>query len=256
MRDPVTALGLIELEDLVALGVRAVVTTRAGGISTGPYASLNLGDHVGDDPGSVAANRARLATALALAPDALVLANQVHGARAAVVHRGDDPGDADAMVTTNPTIAICVLVADCVPMVLVDPDAHVLAVVHAGWRGIVAQTAKAAIDTMVGLGADPRRCRVHLGPCISPSAYQVGREVATAFRDVGCTRDVIHDIGDRYRVDLAGACARQLVARGVPPNQIARTALVTDGGQRFFSDRAQRPCGRFAMAARLELGDS
>jgi YfiH family protein len=244
-------LATIVLDDLENQGVHAVVTTRSGGVSTGTYASLNLGGHVGDDPSSVSENRSRLAGAMGVAPDALVIANQVHGARVAVVRRGDDPGDADVLVTTDPTIAICVLVADCVPAVLIDPVARVLAVVHAGWRGIAAQTAIAALDAAVSLGADPRRCRAHVGPCISPRAYQVGEEVVAAFVAVGCGDDAVDDAGG-FRVDLAGACVRQLVGSGVPADQVVRSVLVTDGGARFFSDRSQRPSGRFAIAARLD----
>ena len=162
------SLDVVVLEALETLGVQAIVTTRSGGVSTGPYASLNLGAHVGDESTNVAENRSRLAASMGVAPDALVIARQVHGAGVARVRHGDTPGDADVLVTTEPTVVLCVLVADCVPAVVVDPVARVLAVVHAGWRGVVAQTMIACVDEIVALGADPRRCRAHLGPCISP----------------------------------------------------------------------------------------
>ncbi len=246
------SLDVVVLEALETLGVRAIVTTRSGGVSTGPYASLNLGAHVGDQSTNVAENRSRLAAAMGVAPDALVIANQVHGAGVARVRHGDTPGDADVLVTTDPSIVLCVLVADCVPAVVVDPLARVLAVVHAGWRGVVAQTVIACVDELVALGADPSRCRAHLGPCISPRAYEVGEEVAAAFQSVGCGEDVVIDDEGHYRADLSAACARQLHGRGLDLKHLSVSSSVTDGGERFFSDRAQRPCGRFAIAARLE----
>src|ERR1019366_9570293 len=100
-----------------ALGVHAVVTTRSGGVSIGPYASLNLGGQVGDDPNSVAENRARLAAQMGVAPDALVIPNQGNGASVGVVRRGDEPGDVDVLLTTDPSIALCVFVADCAVLV-------------------------------------------------------------------------------------------------------------------------------------------
>ena len=167
------------------------------------------------------------------------------------MHHGVDPGDVDVLVTTDPSVVLCVLVADCVPAVVVDPVAGVLAVVHAGWQGVAAQAMVAGIDAAVSLGAVPARCRVYLGPRISPHAYEVGDEVAAAFRAVGCGDDVVA-AGERHRADLAGACVRQLLGRGVLAAHVTVTSLVTDGGEQFFSDRARRPCGRFAIAARLE----
>jgi YfiH family protein len=245
-----TSLGADVLEGFAPLGVRALLTTRAGGVSTGPYESLNLGGHVGDDPAAVAENRSRLAAAMGFDLDALVIANQVHGADVAVVGRGDDPGDVDVLATTDPSIALCVLVADCVPAVVADPAAGVLAVVHAGWRGVAARTMAAGIDAAVSLGATPASCHVYLGPRISQASYEVGDEVAAAFRAAGCGDDVVA-AGDRHRADLAGACVRQLLACGVLAEHVTVSHAVTDGGDRYFSDRAQRPCGRFAIAARL-----
>jgi YfiH family protein len=246
------ALDVAAVDGFDALGVHAVVTTRSGGVSIGPYASLNLGGQVGDDPNSVAENRARLAAQMGVAPDALVIANQVHGAAVAVVRRGDEPGDVDVLLTTDPSIALCVLVADCVPAVLVDPIAGVLAVAHAGWRGVAAATMRAAIEGARTLGAEPARCYAYLGPCISPRGYEVGEEVARAFAAVGCGDDVVADGPGRYRADLAAACRRQLLACGVPTRHVTTSSSSTDGGQLFFSDRARRPCGRFAIASRLE----
>ncbi|MGH9091394.1 MAG: polyphenol oxidase family protein, partial [Acidimicrobiales bacterium] len=150
---------------LDALGVDAVVTTRHGGVSTGPYGSLNLGLHVGDDPAAVVENRRRAAAAIGAALGDLVVAEQVHGSAATVVGREArgrgtlDAGDAvpatDALVTAAPGTVLVTLVADCVPVVLFDPAARVLATVHAGWRGTAGRVVAAAVDAMTALGARP-----------------------------------------------------------------------------------------------------
>ena len=150
---------------LDALGVDAFVTTRHGGVSAGPYATLNLGLHVGDTEADVLVNRRRVAAALGADLGDFVFCNQVHGRRVAVVSAADRGrgalrlGDAvavtDALVTTDPGTVLAILVADCVPIILVDPQAGVLACVHAGWRGTVAGVTGAALHAMQGLGARP-----------------------------------------------------------------------------------------------------
>lgn len=244
------SLDVLELAGLGA-GVDAVVTTRRGGVSAGPYRSLNLGDHVGDDPACVAENRRRLADAMGEDEGALVIARQVHGHRAAVVRRGDSPGDADALVTTDPTALLVVLVADCVPIVLHDPVARVLALVHAGWRGTVAGVVARAVGEAASLGAVASRCTAVLGPCISGRSYEVGAEVAEAFERCGRGDAVERDATGRATVDLHRATAAQLLEAGLDGRNVTASSWSTDGGTTFFSDRAQRPCGRFAVAARL-----
>lgn len=236
---------------LEPLGAQVVVTLRDGGVSEGPYATLNLGDHVGDDPGAVAENRARLAAAFGVARDQLAIARQVHGTDRAVVVRGDDPGEADVLATTQRDVILCVLVADCLPIALVDPGAGVLAVAHAGWRGTAAGVAAVAVELAVSLGARPDAVTALLGPCISAAAYQVGDDVADAFAAAGCSSCVAPDGTGRHLADLRAANARQLVAAGVHESRVLTTTRSTDGGATLFSDRARRPCGRFALAARL-----
>jgi polyphenol oxidase len=244
-------LDVLPLAQLSCLGADVVVTTRAGGVSAAPYDTLNLGDRVGDDPDAVGENRCRLAEAMGVEPADLVIARQVHGTGVAVVAHGDVVGDADVLVTTDPSIAICVLVADCVPVALLDPVARVLAVAHAGWRGVASNVVGAALDAMAREGADPARCRAALGPCISQKSYQVGGEVVAALREAGCDSAVAPDRTGRHLADLAGAVRSQLVAGGVPAGNVDLPTSWTDRGATFFSDRAQRPCGRFALAARL-----
>lgn len=231
--------------DVVApLGVDCFVTDRNGGVSAAPYDTLNLGIHVGDDPSSVLENRRRVAGAAGVDTDHLVIARQEHGSHVALV---DGPGvalTADALVTDDPTLALAVLIADCVPAMLFDPSSSRVGVVHAGWRGLSVGVLGRAIAHF----ARPEHLHVVLGPAISSARYQVGPEVAAQFRDVPDA--LVPDEADRSRLDLRRIAIYQLVTRGVRDECIYLTREVTDGGGRFFSDRAARPCGRFALVAR------
>ena len=240
------------------------VTTSEGGISEGPYASLNLGLHVGDDPAAVVENRRRAARAVGAGLDDLVLANQVHGAQVVTVgseHRGkgareaaDTVAEADGLVTRDPGPVLVILVADCLPMVLCDPVAGVLAVVHAGWRGTMAAVGPAAVASMVGLGAEPGRVLAGFGPAISPDRYQVGPEVAEAahatFGDAAGAL-LRPDAEGRWLLDLPAANRHLLALAGVPAEQVHLAGAHTGPPGPFFSDRSLRPCGRFGLLARL-----
>lgn len=155
--------------------IRRVVTTREGGVSAPPYESFNLGDHVGDQPEAVAANRKRLAEGIGLCPDRLVWMEQVHGRTVGVV---DGPRDApvevtDALVTAEPGLALVVLTADCVPVLLGDPVAGVIAAVHAGRVGARLGVVPAALKAMTDLGAAPERVEALLGPAVCGECYEV-----------------------------------------------------------------------------------
>jgi YfiH family protein len=242
--------------------VEVGVTGRHGGVSEGPYATLNLSLSVGDQPERVLENRRRAAQALGAELDDLVLANQVHGAEVVIVgdadrgrgagSAGDAIGDADALVTAGTAAVLVVLAADCVPMVLCDPEAGVLAVVHAGWRGTVARVGEAALAAMSRLGAEPGRVIAGIGPAISKDRYQVGSEVAGAVEAALGPVGAIRPHGsDRWLFDLPTTNSRLLAAAGVPVAQIHACAVTTGSPGPFFSDREARPCGRFAMLARL-----
>ncbi len=247
---------------LTGLGVDAVVTTRECGVSTGTYRALNLGLHVGDDPESVIENRRRAASALGATLDDLVFANQVHGTLATVVgardagrgarHVPDAIEATDALVTAEPGPVLVTLVADCSPVLLIDPDARVIATVHAGWRGAVAGTVRAALEAMATLGARADRTSAVIGPTVSPNAYVVGPEVATAARAAlgAQAEEVLWEHGDRWRFDVAGANRLQLLSAGVDAERIAASPFASGDGP-FFSDRVARPCGRFGLLARL-----
>jgi polyphenol oxidase len=266
-------LNLLTWPALDASGADAVVTARSGGVSAGPYATLNLSFSVGDDPGCVLENRRRLAAAFGAGPGDFVFARQVHGAGVRVV-TGDDRGSgafslddavgsvggADALVTTSPEVVLAILTADCVPIVLHDPAAGVLACVHAGWRGTVAGVTAAAVAAMQDLGTRPADVVAGIGPAIGADRYQVGPDVHEAVsRSFGPAAPAFirpdPSAPARWLLDLPSANRHALREAGVPGPRIHATDLVTGPAPgHFFSDRTARPCGRLALAARLRPG--
>ncbi len=225
-------------------GVQAFVTDVSGGVSPAPYASLNLGDHVGDEPGNVAENRRRVAEAIGVDVSRLVIINQVHGRDVVSANQATTESSGDVIVDYGDGFAVAVLVADCLPILLVDEDSPTLAVVHAGWRGLQSNVLESAMESFT------HRDAVHafLGPCISSAAYQVGPEVAEHFTSVPGA--VTPDVDDRSRLDLRCVAVAQLLALKLNANHVVVAQQSTDGGTTFFSDRAARPCGRFALVAR------
>jgi YfiH family protein len=216
-------------------------TSRAGGVSEGPFQSLNLGLKWGDARENVLENRRRLLAAAR--SSALYLAAQVHGARVIPVRAGDDPAtiareQADGVCSDVAGIAVGVYVADCVPVLLADPRTGAFAAVHAGWRGTAAGIMAAAIDTMAGAyGSAPADLRVALGPAISACCFEVGAEVATAFGPWPAA--IIEEEGRKPHVDLRLVLREQARAAGVPPGSIDASAACTkcDPEGRFYSYR-------------------
>jgi len=259
------AVPLLRWDGALELGADVAVTTRHGGVSASPYDSLNLGLHVGDDPESVIRNRTLAAESFGVALDSWVVARQVHGVAAALVgpeHRGrgtlseDDAIPAtDILVTTSPGVTLAILAADCVPLALVDPDTGVLAAVHAGWRGTAGGAVGRALSSMRDCGADVGRVHAFLGPAVQSDRYQVTDDVRRALSEAvqlaGLDADVAQPDGPgHWLVDLVAANRQQLMAHGVLDHQIVDSGTTTADAA-FFSDRAQRPCGRFALLARL-----
>lgn len=244
--------------------VEVVVTTRSGGVSTGPYAELNLGLHVGDDPAAVVANRQRAAETVGLRLDDLVFAQQVHGRGVTVVGTADRGRGArrwegaveatDVLVTAETGVGLAMLVADCAPIVLYDPVGHAVAGVHAGWRGAVAGVAAAAVDALVAGGSRRGNILAIQGPAVPAERYQVGEDVAVAAGEAfgSSVGEVLGPDGTgKWTFDVWGANERVLLSAGLRPGQVTTARLATLGGHRFFSDRAERPCGRFALLAVL-----
>jgi polyphenol oxidase len=222
-----TGLQLIEADWPAPKNVRAVATTRAGGISVGPYASLNLGAHVGDDPGAVLENRLRLRTALALPRDPLWL-NQVHGTAAveAVPHAA--PPTADASFSRTQDQACAVLTADCLPVLFCDRDGTRVAAAHAGWRGLVGGVLNSALRAM---NVAPDRVLAWLGPAIEQEAYEVGAEVREQFVAASADNEHAFKANDRgrWQADLYDLARRELARLGV--------TQIFGGGFRCYADR-------------------
>ena len=231
--------------------------TRRGGVSAGPYASLNCSLSGQDAPEAVRENRALVARHLGAEPPGLVGVTQVHGVEVAVVEApwsyGAGPR-ADAMVTNRRGIALGIVTADCAPVLMADLRAGVVGAVHAGWRGAVAGVLEAAADAMVRLGARPESIAAAIGPCIRQPSYEVGPDL----RDAVLAHDV-HSASffmdgarlDRWQFDLAGYCRTRL--RDFAQVDVIDADTLADAG-RFFSHRRRTPRRRRADWA-PDLGD-
>lgn len=227
--------------------VRRVFTTRAGGVSSAPYDSFNLGDHVGDDPTAVAANRLRLAGAIGLPPERLVWMEQVHSRNVTVV---DGPVAApvevtDALVTDQPGLALVVLTADCVPLLLSDDEAGVIAAVHAGRIGARIGIVRAALEAMVGLGAAPERIGALLGPSACGKCYEVPGSMR-ADVEKHLPGSASQTRSRTPALDIAAGVRRQLEDFGVDAVAVDPRCTIEDKG--LFSHRRGAPTGRIAGA--------
>jgi hypothetical protein len=228
-------------------GVRAVFTTRTGGQSLPPYAELNLGTHVGDDRGTVLDNRERVAAAIGLAADRLVFAEQVHGTAVALVDGPSaQPPVADALVTRTAGLALAVLVADCVPVLLTDADAGVIATAHAGRRGVAAGVMAAVVSAMLDCGASRDSIRVWLGPSIGGCCYAVPADMQAEVAAVapGTVRFGGRTFSGEPGLDLREGVAAQLAKLGV--QRLLRVGGCTSEDAGFFSYRRDGTTGRFA----------
>ena len=230
--------------------VRRVTTTRAGGVSTGRYASFNLGDHVGDEPAAVAANRRRLATATRLGDAGIVWMNQVHGTHVELV---DDAGRTreatDGLVTTTPGLALAVVTADCVPVLLADARAGVVGAVHAGRVGAAQGIVERALQVMLDAGAHVEDVSVLLGPAVSGRNYEVPDEMAAEVerRLPGSRTTTARGTAG---LDLRAGIAAQLRELGVTAVDIDPRCTVDDPA--LFSHRRDAPTGRLASLVWLE----
>jgi len=224
--------------------VRAFSTTRAGGCSEGPWRSMNLGEHCGDDAVNVRCNRERLASCLPAAPQWL---RQVHGRRVArhapVVRSAPE---ADALVAFEPNQVCAVLTADCLPVLFCDTGGSRVAVAHAGWRGLAAGVLQATTDA---LECRPSELIAWLGPAIGPEVYEVGEDVARAFPDEAA--QALTPRGDRFLLDLYQAARCKLANAGVTSVYGGDLCTCSDP-DRFFSYRRDRVTGRMATVIWLD----
>ncbi len=233
------------MPDLSNRPVRTVFTSRAGGVSRSPYDAFNLGTHVGDDPADVAANRQRLADILGLPAERFVWMEQLHTNTVTVV---DGPADepvaaTDAIVTREKNLALCVLVADCTPVLLSDHSAGVIAAAHAGRMGARNGIVRRTVEEMVALGAAPERIQVLLGPAAAGESYEVPAEMAADVEK--------HLPGSRTTtkqgtagIDVRAGLVRQLMGMGVTHIDADPRDTITDTD--FFSHRREGVTGRQA----------
>lgn len=213
--------------------------TRKGGASSGIFAGLNCGAGSSDLTEVVAINRARVASAIGVAPEHLVGVHQVHSADVVAV---DGPlashPRADALVTATPGVALSILTADCQPVLFADPKAQVIGAAHAGWRGSVDGVLEATLEAMEGLGARRADIAAVIGPCISQRAYEVGPEFFDTFRDEDPenTRFFTQGQGDRMLFDLPSFGLHRLRRAGVGHAEWTRHCTYHDP-DRFYSYR-------------------
>jgi YfiH family protein len=226
--------------------VGACVSTRAGGVSVGAYAGLNLGDHVGDDPRAVAENRQRLQQSIGARPAWL---RQVHGVT--VVEA--DPAhiaEADGCWSATPGIACAAMTADCLPALFCDRAGTRVAAAHAGWRGL----ANGVLEATVGsLGVAPSDLLVWLGPAIGPRHFEVGGEVRDVFMAThpeAATAFAPGEKAGKYIADFPALARIRLAAVGV--TAVYGGGLCTIEDSRFFSYRRENPTGRFASLVWLK----
>ena len=232
------------------------VFTRLGGISRPPFATLNVGNSVGDDPAATAENHSRIYQHMRLKSDCVATGQQVHGNHVAVV-RLQDGGrvcpKTDALVTASPGVALMLRFADCQPILLYDPARHALGLIHAGWRGLAQGVVRRAIEAMQhAFGSDPRNLIAALGPAIGPCCYEVGDNVATAMGyALPNWRRVLQRDGSKWRLDLPAGNAQQLAVTGVA--HIEEAGICTSCHyDEFYSHRAEHGLtGRFAVVAYL-----
>ena len=247
-------------------GIDAIVTTRHGGESTGPFATLNLGLRTGDDPDVVRRNRARAASIVGAAPAWLTFGRQVHEARVAVVgneSRGDVFDATDALVTNAALVPLVILPADCAAIFFFDPVRRAAGIAHAGWRGAVARIAARTVEAMRdAFGSQPEDILAAIGPSIGPCCYEVGSEVIDAVTEVfpahtdelliepdmasaGSFRASVNE--DRKHFDLWRANEIVLGDAGVHEDRIETSRLCTScRTDLFYSHRAEKGnTGRF-----------
>ncbi len=227
--------------------VRSCITTRPGGVSRGPFASFNLGSHVGDDPAAVTQNRSQLRRCL---PDEPFWLRQVHGTRVVDADQGQLEPEADAAFTRASGRVLAALTADCLPILLCHDAGTVAAVAHAGWRGLAAGVIENAV---LAAGASPERMMAYIGPAIGADVYEVGPEVRAAFVDQTADAALAfrpHGAG-KFLADLA-LLARQRLARAGVRRVFGGEHCTYSEPERFFSFRRDGVTGRMASLIWLE----
>ncbi len=214
---------------------------RQGGVSRGIHASLNAGLGSTDDPVAVRENRRRIAAHLGIAAPMLHSCRQIHSSDVVTLDSPIETAErprADALVTNRPALAVCVLTADCAPVLFADPEAGVVGAAHAGWKGALGGVLDNTVAAMVALGAHRNRIRAVIGPCIAQPSYEVGPEFHARFvdHDRGNGRWFIaSDKPDHHRFDLPGYCMARMRAAGIAAHWTGDDTCAD--ADRFFSYR-------------------
>ena len=240
-----------------APGVGALMTTRHGGVSQGPFQSLNLRDGLGDDSAAVSRNKALLRAAIGAQP---VFLNQMHGVGVVRLFESDAAPDAlvhtaDASVTSEPGVACTAQVADCLPVLFAAPNARAVGAAHAGWRGLALGVLEATLASVCSLAqCAPSELQVWLGACIGPRRFEVGGDVLDAFGASTTTADTalfVHHAPGKWLANLPQLARERLRASGVQAISGGEWCTVEDAS-RFFSFRRDRVTGRMAAAIWIE----
>lgn len=209
--------------------VKAMSIARGAHDDRDAFSGFNACHYVGDAPAHVAACRSALCAELSISADRLIIPRQTHSSRVAVIgDRVPDLEGVDALVTDRSGIALCINTADCVPIVLYDPESGICGAAHSGWRGTVAQIGALTLEEMVRLGAKTSNIRAAMGPCICGECYEVGSDVASQFlREYGESSRVVTTVNDRKHVDLPRAVALTLIRAGLPASHISMPPACT-----------------------------
>lgn len=248
--------------------VHAVFTTRAGGLSAAPYDSLNLGDHVGDQPADVSANRTILQQAIQAKP---VFLQQVHGTQIEWISPDTPQGTpADGCITDKRGMACTIMVADCLPVLLTNEQGTVVAAVHAGWRGLAGEGGQGVLEEIIEVfsaldAVDTTKIAIKiiawLGPCIGPDVFEVGPEVRDAFVAWDPMAEALFKPSHRatglgkWLADLQGLARLRLAAMGVTQiygNDGSEPWCTVSNPSQFFSYRRDGVSGRMAACIWLD----
>lgn len=229
--------------------VTSFSTTRLGGCSTGKYASMNINHYCGDDEEHIAQNLNILAQKTGVSPNHIIVPHQVHGTtirqmgeeflHLSAESRRMTLEGVDALITNVCGICIGVSTADCIPVLVYDPEHHASAAIHAGWRGTVQRITQLTIQAMCrSFGSQPQSLRAVIGPGISLDAFEVGDEVYEAFATAGFHMPAISLRKDKWHIDLPECNRQQLIAAGLPKEHITNTGICTyHHADTYFSAR-------------------
>jgi YfiH family protein len=257
---------LLESSLLRAAGFRHAFFTRRGGVSAGPYESLNFSISVGDDPESVAANFTRAASALGVDEERLFFLSQVHGAAVEVLSERDvhqtqarraiAEREGDALATNVPGVACGVRTADCVPILVADRRSGSVVAIHAGWRGVVRGAVGAGVRRLAGLsGSRTSEFVAAIGPHIGPHAFEVGEDVAIELEQAASGVACVDRSGPKPLVALAPIVRQQLLIEGLLPDAVDQVPGCTfSDRERFFSFRRDGKVGGRHYSAILARG--